>query len=346
MSRISLLHDSAPYTGATAAASLRGTESTLARFAEALAQRGHEVAVYNGVKEHSKYRNVSWRPLAERRDQSAGVAISVNKARLFNGVTAPTKILWSHNPATLSRLIRKDGFIALYRHRPHLVVMGAYHASRISRLLPFRSRRVLYHGSDVPADLSHPWTGVPAPRAVFSSVPYRGAAWVAGLWPEVRDGTPAAELDIYASALPGISAGDVPGGVKLRGTVPREVLLRELRAARVMLLPGHRDETFCMAAAEATEIGVPIVTLGIGSLRERVKHGVTGYIATNREEFIAYARAILSDDVLWRRLNKNCIEDRSLTNWDKCAEAWERNFFAAGDTAAGEYQAAVLASSS
>ena len=53
-----------------------------------------------------------------------------------------------------------------------------------------------------------------------------------------------------------------------------------------MLNPGHKGEVFCLAAEEARELCLPIVTLGYGSLYERVIHNKTGYIAKNLDEFV------------------------------------------------------------
>ena len=46
-----------------------------------------------------------------------------------------------------------------------------------------------------------------------------------------------------------------------------------------MLVPGHKGEVFCLAAEEARELCIPIVTLGYGSLYERVIHNKTGFLA-------------------------------------------------------------------
>ena len=43
-----------------------------------------------------------------------------------------------------------------------------------------------------------------------------------------------------------------------------------------MLVPGHKGEVFCLAAEEAKALCVPIVTMGFGSLSERVDHLKTG----------------------------------------------------------------------
>ena len=53
----------------------------------------------------------------------------------------------------------------------------------------------------------------------------------------------------------------------------------------MIILPGHKAELFCLSALEASELCIPIVTMGIGSLAERVEHGVTGLIAKNERNF-------------------------------------------------------------
>ena len=48
-----------------------------------------------------------------------------------------------------------------------------------------------------------------------------------------------------------------------------------------MLNPGHKGEVFCLVAEEARTMCLPIVTMGIGSLHERVIDNVTGYICND-----------------------------------------------------------------
>ena len=72
-----------------------------------------------------------------------------------------------------------------------------------------------------------------------------------------------------------------------------------------MLVPGHKGEVFCLAAEEARELCLPIVTMGYGSLYERVEHNVTGYIAKNIKEFINYAHKLLNDKDLYLKFRKN-----------------------------------------
>ena len=68
----------------------------------------------------------------------------------------------------------------------------------------------------------------------------------------------------------------------------RSKLIEDLKKSRVCLIPGHKAELFCLVAEEAKELCVPIVTLGIGSLAERVAHEKSGLIAKNDLQFSEY----------------------------------------------------------
>jgi glycosyltransferase involved in cell wall biosynthesis len=96
-----------------------------------------------------------------------------------------------------------------------------------------------------------------------------------------------------------------------------------LRTARVLIVPGHRSETFCLAAAEAIAMGVPVTTLGIGSLRERVVHHRTGLIARNWPDLATATIRLLQDDALWTAQHVHCLATRANAGWDHAAQAWE-----------------------
>ena len=82
-------------------------------------------------------------------------------------------------------------------------------------------------------------------------------------------------------------------------------LIKDLKNSRAMLVPGHKAELFCLAAEEARELCIPIVTLGIGSLKERVIHNQTGFIAKNDDEFAKYTLELFNDNDLCMNLKKN-----------------------------------------
>ena len=86
-----------------------------------------------------------------------------------------------------------------------------------------------------------------------------------------------------------------------------------------MLNPGHKGEVFCLAAEEARELCLPIVTMGIGSLYERVEHNKTGFIAKNKDEFVNYSLNILNDEKIYSELRKNLISKRNSRTYKNVA---------------------------
>jgi glycosyltransferase involved in cell wall biosynthesis len=78
-------------------------------------------------------------------------------------------------------------------------------------------------------------------------------------------------------------------------------MVKDMFKSKVLLVPGHKGEIFCIAAEEARELRMPIITLGIGLLLERVGHGITGFLAKNEDEFADFTLQIFSDYNLWKK---------------------------------------------
>jgi len=96
----------------------------------------------------------------------------------------------------------------------------------------------------------------------------------------------------------------------------KTTMVKDLLKSKVLLAPGHKGELYCIAAEEARELCIPIITLGIGSLSERVEHGITGFVAKNYDEFAYYTLEIFKDINLWKSLRNNLIKLRGSKKWD------------------------------
>ena len=94
-------------------------------------------------------------------------------------------------------------------------------------------------------------------------------------------------------------------------------MVKDLLKSKVLLLPGHKGELYCIAAEEARELCLPIITLGIGSLAERVIHGQTGFIAKDAKEFADYTLQIFNNQALWKKFRNNLIKLRGSKKWGK-----------------------------
>ena len=99
----------------------------------------------------------------------------------------------------------------------------------------------------------------------------------------------------------------------------KTTMVNDLLKSKVLLVPGHKGELYCIAAEEARELCIPIITLGIGSLSERVHHGVTGFIAKNNEEFGYYTLKLFNDINLWKKLRNNLLNLRGTKKWSMVA---------------------------
>ncbi len=268
------MHSGTPFSGETLRSqSMGGTESSVVQLAGAFAKRGHDVPVFNSISAPRREFGVQWRPLAEAQSRARGeVGIAVANPKLFNGLSFRSHIFWVHNPLKSRRQIRRGNVGPLIRTRPVFVLPREYHKAHVPRWFPSSGRKIFHHGVHGDFFRAEPALNAPPPRAIFSSQPYRGLDWLLDLSSRIRVAVPKAGLDIFA---PKAYQAEVNakrtalGGVTFRGRVARSEIVRELGTARVHLIPGHRDETYCLAAAEATAAGVPIVTLGTGSLSER-----------------------------------------------------------------------------
>jgi glycosyltransferase involved in cell wall biosynthesis len=328
---IDFLHPARIYTGETLrTGAMGGTESSVVHLAEALAQRGHDVRVFNGVAEPRHAFGVEYLPMDAAGAQTRGdIGISVAAPKAFSMASFRVPILWLHNPLKGFRQLRQGSVLPMLKSRPHIVLLGEYHARHVPRWLPSSGRSIIHHGIAGAFHREQSAAVAPQPRAIFTSQPYRGLDWLLGLWPEVRARVPDARFDVFAPKAHQANANAAkaaPDGVLFRGSIARDTLVRELENARIQFIPGHRDETYCLAAAEAIASGVPVVTLGAGSLGERVRDGETGFIVKDRDEFIARSAALLSDDALWARMHRACLADSAVATWDARAIEWEALF--------------------
>ena len=91
-----------------------------------------------------------------------------------------------------------------------------------------------------------------------------------------------------------------------------------------MLYRGDINETFCMAVGEAQAMGMPAVVTDLGSMRERVIDGETGFVARDDQAFADAAVKLLTDDALWSAQQAAALEKQRSWRWPEAAEAWER----------------------
>jgi hypothetical protein len=308
------------------AAGLGGTEQAVIHLTSALAALGDAVTVIGACRASRALNGVSWRtgPAPD-----ADITVAINDARLLPpGAARPA--IWFHNEVELFKELRRGRLPALIRARPTAIFIGTEQARLASRLLPFRRRVVIPYGLSARILETAPAPAPPPPNAMFTSQAYRGLKDILRVWQsDVAHAVPGARLNAF------IAAADVPDyaalardpGITIAQRVGNDAVVARLLQTRVLLAPGHVSETFCLAAAEAIALGVPVVTLGIGSLKERVRDGVDGFVCRDFTEMAARTRVLLTDDGLWRSMQAAGVAARGDRSWDSAARRWKKQFF-------------------
>lgn len=329
--------DGIAFDGATAEdGPLGGAETAFVALAEALARRGHEVAVRNRPRGGALWHNgVHWAPLSSEIPPSCDLYIGNRGHRVMGLVRrARRRLFWLHNPA--GYLKKPRNLWRLARYRPILITTGAYHAATVPPWLPCGGRETIPYGvldHFRGASLREP----PPPRAIFTSNPLRGLDWLLDLWvARIAPAVPEAELHIYGGAavygMVGaprmeqvLARADRLAAHRIRRFAPvgRAQLALALAGVRVMLYRGDPGETFCLALAEAQAMGVPAVVQPLGSAAERVIDGVTGRVAEDDDAFVTAAVGALRDDAVWRRWHPAALARQRGLSWDSVAARFE-----------------------
>jgi glycosyltransferase involved in cell wall biosynthesis len=336
MAKVVMADDGIAFDGAMVEEEpLGGAETAFVALAEALAQRGHEVAVRNRCPTARCYKGVSWAPLSGAVPAACDLYIGNRGHRVIGLVrSVGRRLFWLHNPA--GYLKKPRNLWRLARYRPTLIASGSYHAETIPDWLPCGGREIIPYGI-LERFRGAPPREPPLPRAIFTSNPLRGLDWLLDLWvARIAPAVPEAELHIYSGAavygrgaMPKmedvLARADALAAHRVRRFAPvgRKELANALMTARVMLYRGDFGETFCLALAEAQAMGVPAVVKPLGSARERVIDGKTGRIAEDDDGFAAAAVALLRDDRLWRRWHLAALAHQRGMSWDAVAARFE-----------------------
>lgn len=344
MSRSVLIIDCTgkPYNSANhTELALGGIERAVIQLSENLVRKGLSVSVWNGTPEPVTAGGVSWIP--KNRADLLGkydVVIACNDSKLFDAYANASRhknfkpYLWFHNRVQFFKILRKGRMMPMLRWRPVGVFLGTDHESTGTKLIPLSRRAIIGHGIEdevlnyLPANIN-----TRPPVAVFISQPYRGLSELLKMWVEkIHPAAPDAKLRIYASHLQedykaGLSDRDLSeAGVELLGRMPRRQLMKDMEEARVCLIPGHADETFCLAAAEALAMHIPVITYGTGSLKERVENGRNGFIVPSETGFAEKLLMVLNDDSVWQSLSSAGLMRKAAYTWPVSAERWIQLF--------------------
>ena len=292
---------------------IRGAENILINLSKNISELGHEVVVFNNCKNEYKSQKYSWLNISKTYSNNYifDIAISNNDTTLLNNITAKKKFVISHSLQTIEKFIRKKQLKSYIMNRPIYLLLGEYHKSKMSKLFSIFGTRIIDYGLDNILLETKLDNNIDNKLSMFTSRPDRNLDLLIDIW---KDNIYGNFNDLKLFITP-INNDLTRYRIFNRGLLYKKDYIQELIKARVVILPGHKAELYCIAALEAQELCIPIVTMGIGSLRERVEHNVTGLIAENKKQFSDFIIDVFLNDDLWSDLRKNLLIKRGKKNW-------------------------------
>ena len=295
---------------------LRGAETVLINLSNSLNELNHDITIINNCPNSEIINGIKWIDINSNFSvKNYDLVISNGDCRLFKYANSKKNVLFSHSIQTIEKFIRKKQILSFIKYKPKVCFLSNYHKINRSRLLysfGYINLRwavdKIFLSSSIPKNIDND-------LAIFTSKEGRNQNLLIEIW----------KNDIFPKnkklkLLINSQNNNKNYNIINRIQQNQNELLKELSKARLFLIPGHKAELFCLAAAEASQMCIPIVTLGYGCLSERVIHGKTGYIAKNNNEFAKYTLELFKNDHLWQSMRNNLEKIRSKIKWNNVAE--------------------------
>ena len=294
-----------------------GSEKTLINISNELAKdKLFEIKVYNNTSSEVMINNVYWSNINNiKKSENPNYVICMSDANLFRKISCKNNFLWSHSVQSLEKFIRKKQLFPYIKYKPTLILEGKYHYKTRSYLTSFFGKQILKIAPDKDfINTKINLDTIPPPNAIFTTKSDRNIDFLLNAWNLIKKSNFNSKLLINPPYS--LNEEQINNSIILRKKGNKNLLIKDLLNSKIFLTPGHKTEVFCLAADEARELCIPIVTMGYGCLYERVEHNKTGFIAKNKQEFVNYANLILKNDKVYLELRNNLIKRRNSRNYN------------------------------
>ncbi len=337
--RILFADDSIAFDGFSPSSQpLAGPEKACAHLPVALAQRGHQVEVFNRCAFPVAVEGARWETWTSQRPAETDVVVAFRRPDLLDFTHATKRILWFTGDATT--LDDPGPRATLERLRPKVVFFSYAERDRWPNPLQLDTA-VCAPGiaaaylTDDPADPATP------PRAIATTHPQADLDWLLRVWAErIRPAAADAELHVHSALLyRGRIGGTVPDAVKTvldqalamadRGVVIQRPqgdpqMAAAYRAARVHLYPGQPTDSWGATLQESQAAGLPAVARAASpAALMRILNGQTGSVCGEESSFAAAAIEYLTDRVSFDRASDNARAMQRGRTWQVAAAEFE-----------------------
>ena len=299
---------------------IRGAESILINLSKKLSLKGLDVIVFNNCKKEHSLKNYSWLSL-NRIDEfknSFDIVISNNDNQILNKFNCKKKFVISHSIQSIEKALRKKQLFSYFKNKPKYLLLGNYHKSQMSKIFSIYGTDIIDYGVDEIFETTKIANYKDNKTSFFTSRQDRNLDILIETW---KDNIFNKDLK-YRLFITPIKKNLEQFNIFNRNMLIKEDFVKQISLSRMIILPGHKAELYCLSALEAAELCIPIVTMGIGSLSERVEHNITGLISKNKHDFAKDILEMYRNDDMWNEFRNNLISRRGQNSWTKAAKSF------------------------
>ena len=307
---------------------VRGTEASLILLSEQFVRMGINVDYCNSIQKNSKVNGVNYFNKNDIvKQKQYDLAIAISDANEFRRVSSLKKAVFSNSNQPIEKFIRKKQLLPFLRFKPTLITLCDYQYKKRSFFTSFYGKKTIPITVDpkfLDIEIDHNF--LPEKKVVYNIRSNRNLnhlikIWCDKIFPSNND------FRLYITPnLIDYNHFHKKNNIFLRTIGSRSEMIDEMKNYRALTYLGHKSDIFTLTAEEAIKMCLPVVTFGIGSLKERVSHNETGFIAKNDQEFADYTIKLLNDDDFYLDLKKKMKNKRKDNNWEFIANEWV-NFF-------------------
>ena len=255
------------------------------------------------------------------------LAIAISDANLFYFVTSIKKAVFSNSNQPIEKFIRKKQLIPFLKFKPVVITLCDYQFKKRSFFTSFYGKKTIPITVDPKfLETNFDINRLPEKKVIYNIRSNRNLDHLIKIWIEkIYPVNNEFKLFITPNLIEHTDKLK-QNNIFLRNIGTRSEMINELNDYRALTYLGHKSDIFTLTAEEAIKLCLPVVTFGIGSLRERVTHNETGFIAKNEQEFADYTIKLLNDDDFYLNLKNKMKKKRQENNWDVIANTWIKYF--------------------
>ena len=307
---------------------VRGTETSLILLAEQFVKIGIKVDYCNSISNPKKINGVNYFHKNKiDKSYTYDLAIVISDANEFYRVSSIKKAVFSNSNQPIEKFIRKKQLLPFLKFKPILITLCEYQYKKRSFFTSFYGKKTIPITVDpkflnIDIDINH----LPERKVVYNIRSNRNLDRLIKIWCEkIFPINNEFKLFITPNIID-YKDHHFNNNIFLRNIGSRSQMINELNNYRALTYLGHKSDIFTLTAEEAIKMCLPVVTFGIGSLKERVSHNETGFIAKNDQEFADYTIKLLNDDDFYLDLKNKMKNKRKENNWEFIANEWASFF--------------------